>query len=76
MREGVMPVMRDIFSSTVNRAGHDPKTNELHVEWKTGKTSVYSNVPPKKADEVLNAWSVGKSLYKKIKGAHDHRYLK
>lgn len=71
-----MPPMRNIFSSTVNRAGHDQQTNELHVEWKNGKTSVYSDVPPEKADDVLNSWSVGKALTKQIKGVHDHRYLK
>ncbi len=70
------PAMRNVYSSTVDRAGYAPETNELHVVWKGGKTSVYSDVSPVKADEVLNSWSVGKAIHRQIKGAHEHRYLK
>jgi len=70
------PVMRDVYSSHVNKIGHDPDTNELHVTWDNGKTSVYSDVPAAKADDVMNSWSVGKAIHSQIKGAHDHRYLK
>lgn len=67
--------MRDVYSSHVDRIGHDPATNELHVQWEGGKHSVYANVPPGKASDVMNAWSVGKALTRDIKGAHGHRYL-
>ena len=69
------PVMRQVFSSHVEAIGHDPATNELHVKWDTGKTSVYSNVPPEKADAVANSWSVGKALREQVKGQHEHRYI-
>lgn len=70
------PVMRNVYSSHVDRIGHDPETNELHVEWQGGKRSVYSDVPAAKAGDVMNSWSVGKAIHKDIKGAHEHRYLK
>jgi hypothetical protein len=68
------PVMRSVFSSHVNRVGHDPETGDLHVEWDNGKTSIYSGVPPALADDVSNAWSVGKALHGQIKGKFPHRY--
>lgn len=70
-----MPLqMRDVYSSHVNRVGHDPDTNELTVEWQDGKTSIYSDVPPEKYDAVANSWSVGKALHSMIKPDHPHRY--
>jgi len=69
------PVMRGVFSSHVRRIGHDAQTGELHVQWDSGKTSVYSGVPPDVADRVQNAWSVGKALREEVKNAYPHRYL-
>ena len=66
--------MRDVFSSHVNQVGHDPETNELHVAWDNGKTSIYSDVPPEKFEQVANSWSVGKALHQMIKPSHPHRY--
>ena len=39
------PPMRSVFSSHVDRVGHDAQTGELFVQWDTGKTSVYTGVP-------------------------------
>ena len=66
--------MRSVYSSHVNQIGYDAETGELHVMWDTGKTSVYSGVPPEVADEVSNSWSVGKALTASIKGKYAHRY--
>ena len=69
------PVMREVYSSHVNKIGHDPKTNELWVEWDSGKTSVYSGVSAELADQVTNSWSVGSALRDQIKsGGYAHRY--
>lgn len=68
------PVMRDVFSSHVRRIGHDAQTGDLHVEWDTGRTSVYSGVPAALAEDVQTSWSVGKALTDRIKGAFPHRY--
>lgn len=71
----VAPVMRDVYSSHVNRIGYNPETRELNVLWDTGKTSVYSGVTAELADSVQNSWSVGKALIDNVKGVYPHRYL-
>lgn len=67
--------MKDVYSSHVDQVGHDPQTNELHVKWDSGKTSVYSNVPAELAQSVVQSWSVGKALTAQVKGQFPHRYL-
>lgn len=68
------PVMRAVTSSHINRTGYDAETQEFHVQWTDGKTSVYEGVPAGVADSVQNSWSVGKALRESIKGAYKHRY--
>lgn len=68
------PVMVDVYSSHVARIGHDAQSGELHVEWDTGKMSVYSGVPAAVAEQVQNAWSVGSALREHVKGVYSHRY--
>jgi KTSC domain len=71
----VPPTMREVHSSHVTAVGHDPETNELHVAWDTGRTSIYSNVPAAMAHQVANSWSIGKALTEQVKnGKHPHRY--
>lgn len=65
--------MRSVFSSHVNKIGHDPETNELHVLWDNGKPSVYEGVPADLAKQVMNAGSVGKALNEFIKPDFKHR---
>ena len=68
------PEMRSVYSSAVDRVGYDEEQHELHVEWSDGKRSIYSDVPPPVADQVQNAWSVGKALHQMVKGNYGHRY--
>lgn len=68
-------VMRGYFSSHVGQAGYDPENRELHVEWQNGKRSVYSDVPPEAANNVLNSASIGEALHSNIRGVYDHGYL-
>lgn len=65
---------KSVYSSHVDTVKHDDETNELHVRWDTGKTSIYSGVPANLATEVMNSWSVGTALHTKVKGKFDHRY--
>ncbi len=70
------PVMQSVYSSHVGSVGYDAETRELHVEWyDTGKTSVYSGVPPEVGAEAASAWSVGQYLTQNVKGRYSHRYL-
>lgn len=70
-----MPDMTSVFSTSVDKIGHDPDTGELHVQWPNGKTSVYTGVPPDVAASVSKSWSVGQALNEQVKGRFDHRYL-
>lgn len=64
--------MREVYSSSVDRIGYDAETQELHVVWRRGgKTSVYQDVPPDKAQQVMNAWSVGQAV-RELHGTGDH----
>jgi hypothetical protein len=66
--------MQSVYSSHVSRIGYDGDEHELIVEWDTGRTSVYSGVPPDVADEAMNSWSVGKFLNDSVKKRYEHRY--
>jgi hypothetical protein len=68
--------MTPVYSSNVKSIGHDPDSNELHVEWNTGKVSIYEGVPAKVASDVQNAWSVGQAVRDMIKDNYGHRYAK
>lgn len=68
------PVMQSVYSSNVNRVGHDPETGELHVQWQGGKTSIYSGVPAALASDVAQSWSVGKAVREQIIPNYEHRY--
>lgn len=69
-----MPDMRSVFSSHVANIGHDADTNELHVQWKNGKTSIYEGVDENKANLVMNSESIGQALNQFVKNQHEHRY--
>lgn len=70
-----MPQMRNVYSSHVDQIGYSPDSRELHVTWSSGKTSVYSDVPPEKAQIVMGSASIGEALHENIKGQHEHSYL-
>lgn len=74
-----MPEMKSVYSSAVFAIGYDPETLQLHVQWhgkgnKPGRTSIYYDVPPKKAASVMNAPSINSALNMQIKGDHEHGY--
>jgi hypothetical protein len=66
--------MRPVYSSHVTAVGHDPEKQELHVQWDTGKTSIYAGVPASLAEQVRTSASVGQALRDRVKGKYDHRY--
>lgn len=69
-----MPDMRSVYSSSVDSIGHDPETNELHVKWQNGKTSVYEGVPAETAESVMGSASIGKALHSMVRNQYSHRY--
>lgn len=66
--------IRPVYSSSISELAHNDETNELHVTWKDGKTSVYSGVSKEKFERAATAWSVGKYIHAQIKPFHEHRY--
>lgn len=70
------PVMHSVYSSHVDRVGYDVKERELFVQWDSGKTSVYSGVPPDVAQEAQASWSVGTYLRSRVKPHYPHRYMR
>lgn len=70
-----MLVMKQVNSSHIHAIGHDVASQELHVEYKRGGTSVYKDVPADKAREIMNSHSIGKALHALVKGQHDHEML-
>lgn len=65
--------MNPVYSSHVAAVGYDPVLQELHVEWKTGRVSVYSGVPPEVGADLDKRASIGDAL-KVIKATYGHRY--
>jgi hypothetical protein len=70
-----MPDMNPVYSSHVDSVGYDPFLQELHVQWQTGKASIYHGVPPE-VGEPFNTGghpSVGEAL-KRVKANYRHSY--
>lgn len=67
---------QSVFSSNVVSVGFndDDGKNELLVEWKSGKVSVYDGVDEGTAHMIANAPSVGKAINQMIKNQYSHRY--
>lgn len=57
-----------ISSSQIKAAGHDPESGDLVVEFRSGGTYRYSNVPAEAAAQFLAAESVGKHFHAHIRG--------
>ncbi len=56
-----------VSSSNVASVGHDPDTLTLEVEYLSGGTYQYMNVPREVYDELMSSSSVGSYLAKNIK---------
>jgi len=55
-------VWTDVLSSRVQRVGYDQAASQLYVQWASGRTSRYSDVPADVADEFTKSWSVGSAV--------------
>ena len=66
--------MREVYSSVVHSIGYED--GNLHVRWaRTGRVSVYKDVPPELADQVMNAPSIGSALRDVIQNTFEHQYI-
>ncbi len=70
-----IPTLQPVSSSNVAAIGYDNAAQDLYVQWKDGRTSVYEQVPPSVASDFQNAPSPGKAFNQLIKGKYSHRYV-
>lgn len=68
-----MTVLSPVTSSNIAAIGHDPATNELHVQFKSGATHVFSGVTAEQHEAMRDAESVGKHFHAHVKGKFDSR---
>ena len=62
-----------VTSSNLKAVGHDPATNELHVEFSNGARWIYAGVDAEKYGRMLAFPSVGKFFAASISGQHEER---
>ena len=65
--------MQPVKSSNIDAISHDPKSNELHVQFKNGGTYVYADVNQRQAFNLTKAGSIGSHLAQHIKPKHTAR---
>lgn len=58
-----------VNSSSVAALGHDPQTNRLSVEFRSGHVYEYADVPPSLYHELMAAPSIGRAVQQRIVGA-------
>lgn len=67
------PEMKPVASSNLAAAGYDETARELYVEFKGGKTYIYSDVGRETFDDLLAASSPGAYLFRFIRNVYAHR---
>lgn len=67
--------MEKVVSSNVHSVGHDPATNNLHIQFKSGETYVYHGVSPEKHQALISAPSIGAHLNAHVKPHHKFKKL-
>jgi hypothetical protein len=66
-----MVSMNPVVSSNIGAIGYDGVTRELHVQFKSGRTYKYSNVPLDVYDAFLAAESKGKYFAANVRGKYE-----
>lgn len=67
-KKGVMNITRKaVRSSNIRSVGHDPKTNEVHVEFHSGDVWKYPGVSAAEHKAFVSAPSVGSYFHEHIK---------
>jgi len=61
--------MTNVESSNIAAVGYDEETKELRIEFNSGKTYSYQDVPKELATDLLYADSVGRYFHAHIRNA-------
>lgn len=64
--------MQQVNSSDLEEIGYDADTSTLVVEFKSGNTYRYSEVPQSVYDDLINSSSIGKYFNQFIKGNYSY----
>lgn len=59
--------MQNVESSTIAKIGHDPLHKELHVDFKSGGSYVYHDVPASEYHALISAPSIGRHFAANVK---------
>jgi hypothetical protein len=61
------PKMEYVDSSNIEAIGYDAEARDLWIRFTSGRTYVYSDVPPATYDDIIRADSKGSYLNREIK---------
>lgn len=64
--------MQFVDSSNIERIGYDSDSNTLRIEFKSGRTYDYFNVPENVFDELRHASSVGGYHARNVKNCYSY----
>lgn len=67
------PAMTFVDSSNVEAIGFDPIGQELYVQFRSGRTYVYIDVPEATYDELMNSDSKGSYISREIRPNYQWR---
>jgi len=68
-----MPEMEYVASTNVEAIGYDAETQELHVQFTSGHTYIYSPVEEWVFEELRAAPSKGSFINRELKGRYEYR---
>jgi hypothetical protein len=64
-----------VDSTQLERIGYDEETQECQVEFSSGSTYSYSNVPKNVVDDIVNAGSPGRQFAQTLKFGYSYTRL-
>lgn len=67
--------MIPLVSSNLTAAGRDPQTGVVHVEFKSGETYKYFNVPPEVFERLTRVASPGKYFHEMIRNSYAYEKI-
>ncbi len=69
------PEMITVVSSLIESVGYDEESRKLYVQFHSGPTWAYEEVPPEVYQALREAPSVGRYFLKEIKGVYPGKKL-
>ena len=67
-----VPEMQTVSSSNVAALGYDPESQSVYVQFHSGGTYIYKNVPPQEFENLRTASSIGAYLNRNYKNVYPY----